>query len=470
MSQRWAIIGGGFLGMTLAHRLAQAGHRVTLFEAAPHLGGLASAWSLGDVVWDRHYHVTLSSDRFTRAMLAELGLESEMEWATPRQGFFTDGKFHSVSNAWEFLRFPALNLWQKFRLGLTFLYALRVKDWKRLEAMLVEDWLRKVSGDKVFERIWRPLLRAKLGENYRQTAATFIWATIQRMYSAGGSDMKTTAFGYVPGGYARVLECYAEQLRAEGVELRLSHRAESVEPVANGALRARFANGVEETFDQVVVTTAAPVAAKLCPALTAEEKAKLEAVRYLGVVCASVLLRKPLRGFYVTNITDEWVPLTGLIEMSALVKRECLGGKTLVYLPKYVSADDAGAFRQSEEDVQQTMFGALRKMCPELTEDDLLAFRVSREKYVMALPTLNYSDRLPPMETTVPGLHVVNSAHIVNGTLNVNETLQLAERTASFLRGLPPPTQSRAAGEMVGARVAATPAEAELVSGEFTNG
>ncbi len=52
--------------MTLAHRLAQQGKRVTLIEAASHLGGLASAWSLGDVVWDRHYHVTLLSDAHLR--------------------------------------------------------------------------------------------------------------------------------------------------------------------------------------------------------------------------------------------------------------------------------------------------------------------------------------------------------------------------------------------------------------------
>jgi len=56
MKGRWGIVGGGFLGMTLAHRLARHGQDVTLFEAAPALGGLASAWSLGDVVWDRHYH------------------------------------------------------------------------------------------------------------------------------------------------------------------------------------------------------------------------------------------------------------------------------------------------------------------------------------------------------------------------------------------------------------------------------
>ena len=48
-SLRWAIIGGGVLGLTLAHRMSRAGHQVTLLEAAPQLGGLVSVWELGEV-------------------------------------------------------------------------------------------------------------------------------------------------------------------------------------------------------------------------------------------------------------------------------------------------------------------------------------------------------------------------------------------------------------------------------------
>ena len=106
----WAIIGGGMLGMTLAHLLAKQGQNVTLFEGANHLGGLASAWSLGDVVWDRHYHVTLLSDTRLRSLLAELNLEKDMRWVETRTGFYTDGKLYSMSNTWEFLRFPPLSL------------------------------------------------------------------------------------------------------------------------------------------------------------------------------------------------------------------------------------------------------------------------------------------------------------------------------------------------------------------------
>ena len=48
--------------MTLALRLREQGKEVKLVEAAKEIGGLASAWKIGDAIWDRYYHVTLMSD------------------------------------------------------------------------------------------------------------------------------------------------------------------------------------------------------------------------------------------------------------------------------------------------------------------------------------------------------------------------------------------------------------------------
>ena len=163
-----AIIGSGFLGLTLALRLSEAGNRVTVYESASEIGGLASAWRIGDVVWDKHYHVTLLSDSFTRKIVEEIGLKDEFEWVETKTGFYTDGKLVSMSNTLEFLQFPPLDIVSKFRLGATIFYASRVKDWKALEKIPVEDWLTKLSGKKTFEKMWKPLLKAKLGEAYQR--------------------------------------------------------------------------------------------------------------------------------------------------------------------------------------------------------------------------------------------------------------------------------------------------------------
>ncbi len=423
---RWGIVGGGILGATLALRLAQRGHRVTLFEAADHLGGLADAWQLGDVVWDRHYHVTLLSDSYLRGLLAELGLADDVRWTETRTGFYIDGRLQSLSNSWEFLRFRPLGLVGKLRLGATILHASRIKNPRRLEQIPVADWLRRWSGRRVTEKIWLPLLRSKLGESYRRTSAAFIWATIARMYAARRTGLKKEMFGYVPGGYARVFTRLGERLAATGVRVECSQAARQVARDGDGPLAVDFAGGQRCELDRVVLTVPSPLVPRLCPGLREDEKERFGGIEYQGIVCASMLLQRPLAGYYVTNITDPGVPFTAVIEMTALVDPRQFGGRTLVYLPKYVAADDP-ATAWTDDEVRERFLGGVERMYPAFRRADVAAFRVSRVRCVMPLPTLGYSDRLPPMRTSLPGVYAVNSAHITHGTLNVNETVRLAE-------------------------------------------
>jgi protoporphyrinogen oxidase len=437
--QRWAVVGGGVLGMMLAHRLRQQGRHVTLFEAAPELGGLASAWELGGVTWDRHYHVILLSDSHLRSLLAELELEDELVWKETRTGFYTDGKLFSMSNTLEFLRFPPLGLVDKLRLGWTIFYASKIRRWQRLEKILVGDWLRRWSGRRTFEKIWLPLLRAKLGENYQHASAAFIWAIIARMYAARRTGLKKEMFGYVRGGYARILDRFADLLRRDEIDIRPGRRVEKVTR-ADGQTWVETSAG-REAFDGVVVTSPAPVADRICVGLDDDERRRLQGIRYQGIVCASLLLKNPLADYYVTNITDDWVPFTAVIETTALVDPQEVGGHRLVYLPRYVTPDDP-LFEESDDTIRERFLSALERMYPHFQRADVLAFRVSRVRQVLAISTLNYAQHLPPMVTSVPGLYVVNSAHIVNGTLNVNETLALADRAAALLADAHVPSPS----------------------------
>ncbi len=134
----------------------------------------------------------------------------------------------------------------------------------------------------------------------------------------------------------------------------------------------------------------------------------------------------------MTNITDTWVPFTAVIDMSALVDAQHLGGYGLVYRPKYVVTDDP-AFDLSDTELEMQYRQALARMYPDFRQDDILHVGVSRVRHVLAISMLNYSTQLPPMRTSIPGVHIVNSAHIVNGTLNVNETVQLAEAAAQLV-------------------------------------
>ena len=236
---------------------------------------------------------------------------------------------------------------------------------------------------------------------------------------------------HLPGGYARLLKVFREKLLSLGVEIKTGWRAESIRREASGYIEVENTSDKSACFDRVVVTTPAPVAARLCQQLTSEESARLEGVEYLGIVCASLLLKKPLAGYYVTNITDP-APFTGVIEMTALIDPAQVGGHTLVYLPKYATADDA-VWSRTDDQIQAEFLSALGRLFPDFSPTDLLAFRISRVRQVFALSTLDYSRRVPPVGTSVPGLWLVNSSQIINGTLNVNETVRLAEASLAAL-------------------------------------
>lgn len=417
--------------MTLALRLAREGHQVSLLEASDHLGGLADPWTIGDVTWDRHYHVTLMSDLHLRKLLGELGLEDSLQWVETKTGFCTDGKFYSMSNSVEFLKFPPLSLIDKFRLGWTIFYASRIRNWKRLEKILVSDWLRRWSGKRTFEKIWLPLLKAKLGSNYQRTAASFIHATIARMYAARRTGLKKEMFGYVRGGYETVVDRLQEELVKLGVDIRLNQPIQKLESTGEGT-RLLTANK-EQTFERVVLTIPSSRIAQYASQLNREEIRRLMDVQYQGVICMSLLLKNQLGPYYVTNVTDDWVPFTGVIEMTTMVDPKELNGHHLVYLPKYVPSDDTASFGMSDQELEEKFVGALERMYPDFSRSDVVACRVSRAREVMAVSTLNYSENIPSHMTSLPGVYVVNSSQILNGTLNVNENIKLADQALEII-------------------------------------
>jgi protoporphyrinogen oxidase len=160
----------------------------------------------------------------------------------------------------------------------------------------------------------------------------------------------------------------------------------------------------------------------------------LQDLSYQGLVCAALLLRKPLAGYYITNIVDEQIPFTAVIEMSALMDRKHFEGHTLVYLPKYVPSEDS-TFLMSDEQIRELFLAGLRRMFPVFHPDDVLHFRVARDRHVSPILTLNYSQRQSPLREFNERIHIVNATYILEGTHNMSETVRVATDAAARLIG-----------------------------------
>ncbi len=75
---RIGVIGGGLAGVAAALACADAGHDVTLLEAAPGLGGLARSFERGELAVDTGQHVFLRCCTAYRGLLRRLGVAGQV--------------------------------------------------------------------------------------------------------------------------------------------------------------------------------------------------------------------------------------------------------------------------------------------------------------------------------------------------------------------------------------------------------
>ena len=420
------VIGGGLMGMALARKLSLDKHKVTVVERDSQLGGLATWSDFGGFYWDRFYHVILPSDRNLIEFVRDLELETELEWQRTYTGFYVDKKMYSISSNMEFLRFPLLSIFSKLRLAWTMFYGSRLSNWRRLEATTVEDWLIRVSGRSTYEKLWKPLLLAKLGDNYKRVSAVFIWSYIKRLFSARDASASSEHLGHVRGGYQRIFSKLVEDIERRGGKIEVSAEVSAVH-AEQGAGIGVVVDGTSRSFDKVICTSPVSVLEHIVDRDLLKIDAPQTGIEYLGVVCVVLVTRVPLVPYYVVNIADKSLPFTGLIGMTNVVSTDNTAGLHLTYLPKYLLSthDD---FRRSDEDFRSEFIAGIRQMLPNFDTDNIVSIHINRSFKVQPLQVLNYSSLVPSAETRHPDLYVVNTSQFVNATLNNNEVVGAVNR------------------------------------------
>ena len=427
-----AIIGGGIMGICLGYYLSKEGIQVEIFEASPILGGLAGPMILEDgTAIDRFYHAILSSDRNLRELGAELGLTDQFRFKETKMGFFHNGKIYSMNNVIEFLRFPPLGWIDRFRLGITVLYAQFVKDWKTLESISVEEWLLRLSGKGTYQNIWRPMLKAKFDGGFNDTPATYIWSRLVRMKSTrSGANQKEEA-GHLIGGYITLIKAMAERIENAGGIIHLRKPVQEIE-IADGRAVGLRIDGEIYHFDSVVATLQTPIFQRLIPNAPPEYHHFLSQTDYLGIIAPLLVLDRPLTGYWTLNITDDKVPFTGVIETTTYIDPKYVGGHHLVYLPKY-TAPGSSWQKMDDDEIREIWLKNIEEMFPEFDRGWIRYFLVHRERFVEPLHRVNQTYLIPEIKTPVENLYLATTAQIYPALTNGESVSKYARQVANSI-------------------------------------
>jgi protoporphyrinogen oxidase len=427
------IIGGGMMGLATAYYLSGSDNNIVVLEKENEVGGLSrSAEICPGLRWDRYYHVILSTDTNLLNFIDDIGLSLDVRFRTTKTGFFTDGRLHSMSNIFEFITFKPLPLVSKFRLGLGILFASRIRNGTRLEKVYAKNWLIRIFGRRNYEKLWDPLLRSKLGTASPKASGAFIWAIIKRYYGTRKNGSKQELMGCIRGGYHSIFNQIQEILKRKQVAILLDRTARKIVPQPDGRIGVTDQRGETSLYDKVVSTLPNPNVKALLPEGCRNLKAQLSRIDYLNLVCVVLVLKRSLCPYYVTNITDPGFPFTGVIEATNVVPEDILGGRALVYLPRWMPEDDP-YIHQPDGAILEQFYGGLKRVFPDFDEDQVTAAHVHREYNVQPIQTLDYQHHVPSMETEISGLYLVNTSMILNSTLNNNQVIGLARKMAARL-------------------------------------
>ncbi len=422
-----AVIGAGVGGLTAAHDLIQAGHDVTIFEAANFAGGLAAGFK--DAHWnsslEQYYHHWFASDADVLGLLDELDLKENVFFKRPVTVVFYKGQFYPLDSPMAALTFPGFRFQDMVRFGLVTVYLRYLSGWKGLEKHTAHNWMRRFYGERIYQMHFEPLLVGKFGPHYKDVNMAWFWARFK---------VRTSRLGSYRGGFQKFTDDFLQKLVQRGVKLRLGTPVQQIEADPQGGVRLTL-SGETLSFDQCLVTLSPALLARLAPALPPVYLKGLMDLKSMGAVALILALRRKLskQGFYWFSLPKAaGFPFLALVEHTNFIPPEEYGGDHLIYCGDYLEPDHE-YFNLSKEELLERFLPSLRRFNPDFRPEWVRDSWLFRTPYAQPVPLTGHSRNIPDIRTPLDGLFFASMSQVYPWDRGTNFAVQIARKAARLM-------------------------------------
>lgn len=424
-----AIIGAGITGLSAAFDLLNAGHKVTLYEAGDHTGGLAAGFRDENWEWplEKFYHHLFTSDKHIIYLVKELGMADKLFFPRPVTSVIYKGEIIPFDSPKRWITFPGFNLVDVARFGLVSAFLRFTNPWKRLEKETADTWLRRWYGKKIYEMTWRPLLIGKFGPYYQQVNMAWMWARLK---------VRSPRLGYFEGGFQAFVDTLTKAVETRGGKVLLNTPARQIVPQADGRLVLHI-NGQTASHDLCLATTSPGLLQRLVPEMPPDYLGQLRQLKSMGAVVLVLALKHSLlKETYWLNLPAETAdkagnefPFLALVEHTNYIDKKHYGGDHVVYCGDYVTPDHP-YFEMEKAELVKLFAGQLHKFNPDFKLDWIRESWLFRAKYAQPVPELNHSKHIPTIETPVPNLFFASMSQVYPWDRGTNFAVEIGRLAA----------------------------------------
>jgi len=399
---RTAIIGAGITGLTAGYRLSKKNHQVTLFEKEKFSGGLAAGFKKKNWDWylELFFHHLFTSDQQAKDLLKELGLEKELFYLRPKTSIFKKGKIFQFDSPVSVLKFPLIAPSERLRTGLITLFLKVSPYWQNFEKIKACDWLKKYYGQKTYQVLWQPLLKSKFGHQAKEVSMAWFWARIKK---------RSIRLGYLEGGFQILIDKLEEEIKNRGGEINLNQEIKSLDGIKN--------------FDKIIIT--APTQ-KFFP--------KTKVPKMLGAINLILVLDEQFLSdnTYWLNINEESFPFVAVVEQTNLIDKKHYGNNHLVYVGGYYPQNHR-YFKMNKEKLLDEWLPYLQKINPNFNQSSVISFQLLANLSAQPVIPTNYSQIIPPHQTSIKNVYLANMQQICPWDRGVNYAIGLGNKIASLV-------------------------------------
>jgi len=423
MKKKIAILGAGPMGLAVAYQLARNGHLPVIFEADNRIGGMTASFDFSGLKIERYYHFHCTSDHAFLKILDELGLSNQMNWVSTKMGYWYQDQLQAWGNPIALIKFQGLSFVAKFRYGLHAFLSTKRNDWRPLDKVDAVTWIKRSVGAEAYEVLWRRLFDYKFYDYTSNLSAAWIWSRIRRI-GRSRYNLFREKLGYLEGGSDTLLNAMKADIENHGGEIRLKSSASKV-IIENGRVTGvQTTNGIEN-FDTVISTIPLPYISKLIPDLPKSILDKFRSVKNIAVVCVIVKLSKPLTENFWLNTNDPEMDIPGIVEYSNLRPLD----SSVVYIPFYMPGDHP-KFAEPDEAFLQKVRRYMKKINPNLTDEDFLDIRASRYRFAQPIGIPGYLETIPPAKLPINGLWVADTSYYYPEDRGISESIDFGRKIA----------------------------------------
>ena len=430
------IVGAGAAGLAAAFDLGNAGHEVVVYESAPFIGGQASTIPVGGYPLERGYHHLFTNDRAILDLMDELGIGNAMEWYPSNVGTYVDGGLHRTTSAFDLLRFNAIPIYERIKMGLFALRVQRIKNWQGLEPYTADEWLSEKLGGQAYDVLWNPLLRGKFGRFYREVGMPWFWSKIQTRFASREGMLAKEVLGYPTGSFDIVFDALADRVRSNGGQVRLENPVVKIAPRdESGQIGIRSvsdAKEVAETFDCVLATVPSFSVPSILDDIPASYLERLQSVQYLAAVVVILELEHPLTDFYWMNIASDDVPFLGIIEHTNMLPKEWYNGNHVVYLTNYLHRRDE-LFSLSPDDLTDLYLDHLPKFNNMFDRSWVKDVHYNAVSAAQPIIGTRYGEQMPSHRTPFERVYLANTTQIYPEDRGTNYSIRMGREMAKMI-------------------------------------